>query len=157
MNRHVKISLAVAPILGIGGYILADYFQAPKEEQQRVTEARKHRSHELHTELGCVVSTQACSLVKDDMELKLKVSGGRYWLESNRLLDGVTMTLAQGRKETRGLRMVAHDDRFIWSTRIRELTKLGKEKTLMLRLVVNRNDSFYYAAVPIDPSSLESN
>ncbi|HBE91294.1 MAG TPA: hypothetical protein DDW55_01765 [Gammaproteobacteria bacterium] len=158
MNRHVKTALAVAPLLGIGGYILADYFKTPKEEQQRILEARQHRSYELAVDPRCIISERGgCALVKDDLRLTFSVSSGRYWLESNQILNGITMTLAQDRSETRGLRMLAHEGRRKWSTRIRELTEMDKQESLMIRLVVNRGDSYYYAAMPVDASSLVNN
>lgn len=147
----------VAPLLGIGGYIIADYFQTPQEEAQRVQAARQHAAFPLRAQQPCEVDSNGCTLQADQLSVSISARDGHYWLTSTRALDGVTITLSQAKKETRGLRMQAVDDRLHWTTRIRELTNLDDQQAVNMRVVVNYDNGFYYAQLPVARASLEKN
>jgi hypothetical protein len=157
VNRHVKVAIVVAPLLGIGGYIIADYFQSPQEEQQLMQAARQHAAIPMRTRQPCQIDSTGCMVTAERLSVTVSARDGHYWLTSTQAVDGVTITLAQGDKETRGLRMQAVDDRLHWTTRIRELTNLDDEQVVNMRVVVNYDNSFYYAQLPVARASLEKN
>lgn len=147
MNRHLKVAFFVAPFLLIGGYIVADHFQAAREQDYR---AATYAVHELRADSTCELVREKCLLHSDNLVLDVFVAGDRYRVVSSRKLDNVAMALAQDDRETRVVAMMPHEGQRQWSTVVRKLTNLEKEKPLLLRVVATGGKDQYYAEVPID-------
>jgi hypothetical protein len=153
MNRHLKIAFMVAPFLLIGGYIAADYFQTSKQREYLESRGPQFDARALLLDNPCALVTDHCILYTDGMKLDLYVAGGRYRLDSKVALDDAVMSLAQKDRETRVVRLSPHDnDRRQWSTAIRRLTNLDLDAPLNIRLVARRNDTQYYAEIPVKPT-----
>lgn len=98
LNRHLRIAILIAPFLGIGGYGLADYFLAPKQE-------RETQFFELVAEGQCNLTINQCKFKHEKLEVSLVREAAseegllRIDVRTNQPLRGVKFALVQGGTE----------------------------------------------------------
>ena len=149
MSPHLKIAIIVAPLLLVGGYIAADFYQSSKEQDYLEAEAQKTAAYQLVADAACNLPAGDCVLSKNDLLLTVSVDKDYYYLESNRELSGVTMGLAQYDRITRPVHLQARQDRKNWRTLMRPLSNLKTESPLLLRFAVEYDGKRYYAELAV--------
>jgi len=133
----------------IGGYIVADMYQEKKEREYRELRGPEYVAHALSLLDQCDLLDNKCSLESRGLRINLSAQNNRYHVKSNYKVDHVTMTLAQDDKETRALSLTPHRGFLQWSTKIRTLSNLDKNKALLIRIVIFKDNIQYYAQIPI--------
>ncbi len=152
MSPHLKVAIIIAPLLLIGGYIIADYYQTSKEEKYLASEAQRIPAFELEIASRCAIPEQACKFKKDDLTLTLTVDNYDYRIESSHELDGITIGLAQADRETRTIQMLQLSGPTSWTAPVRRLTNLKTDAPLLMRIAAASKGKRYYAEFQIDTS-----
>lgn len=152
MSPHIKVAIIIAPLLLIGGYIIADYYQTSKEEKYLTSEAQRTPAYKLEMASRCAIPAQACKFKKDNLTLTLTVDNNNYRIESSHKLDGVTIGLAQVDRETQTIQMLQLSGPTSWAVPVRRLTNLRTDTPLLMRIAVASSGKRYYAEFQIDTS-----
>jgi hypothetical protein len=152
MSPHIKVAIIIAPLLLIGGYIVADYYQTSKEEKYLTSEAQRIPAYRLEMASSCAIPEQACKFKKDNLILTLTVDNNNYRIESSHKLDGVTLGLAQVDRETRTIQMLQLSGPTSWAVPVRRLTNLKMDAPLVMRIALASNGKRYFAEFEIDKS-----
>jgi len=128
MNRHTKVSLFVAPILILLGYVLSDIYLEDQANEKRIFEMSPF-GH-------CDVINEKCVLRSGDFEVNVYDTNGITTVNSTFPLDRATIFLVDGDNRSTAYRLGMKDSPYYWKreTPLRELiaNKGAKHK---LRLI----------------------
>jgi hypothetical protein len=138
MNRHVKIALIMAPVLGLVSYGITGYFQ-PKQEQ-------KKGDYELSMAGECRPSDNSCVMKAGKFEIKLisTIKKGKRQLAviSNQPVSLLSMALAPDNNEFTQFEMMKSDDKKYWQVALKSEQELTGFNTF--RLAAHSKDSNYF-------------
>ncbi|MEL7448215.1 MAG: hypothetical protein AAFN78_03350 [Pseudomonadota bacterium] len=154
-NKHIIVSLLVAPVLAIVAYFATDY--AVRETPHA---ARAGESYPLMARSNCRYASGRCDLVNGDVELSLSfepdAAGTSHLLLSSVLpLQRAGIAVAATPGDDLAPSPLERDD--ATSTRWR-MPLVKPAEDAKLRLVVATGDTSYYAEVPtvfLEPSETE--
>ncbi len=139
-NRHVKLAIILAPLLSIGGYILAGIYLDDK------IEARPGADKPLALQPGCHLLTDVCELLHREIAVNLAMEerDGRqlFYLSASTPVRGVLAALGDSPPEA----MLSRGDPKKWVLEIRQPVTPGSQ----VKLVVSADKNRYFAEIPVE-------
>ena len=142
-NKHLVVSMLVAPVLAIGAYFATDYVVSEPPQA-----ARAGDSYPLMARSNCRYASGKCDLVNGDVELELTAGpgGAQVLLSSSLPLQNAGLAVAGSPADDRPPSALQPDN--TTATRWSLALDAPPANTSVLRLVVTAGGSQYYAEVP---------
>ncbi len=136
MNGHTKLAIFVAPFLVIGGYVASDYYVKYKQGQRKL--------YQLSVVSDCILATNQCQLVGDELVLELSDKNGVTTLISNHPLDAVTLSVVNEDSDETVYRMEKGNDHQHWRV-ASNISRIGtwSSSPLTLRIGAIVENSLY--------------
>ena len=142
MNKHKRIAILVAPLLVIGGFIAADYYQQRQAE----------KLPRLQASGDCRPLQGSCRLEAGELQLNISMQQPEQQgfftlvLDSSQPLEDVLIAVGNGNPDAMPVRLEAGDQAMHWQKPLLLDRQLNIEK-LILRLVVTYKGINYFAEI----------
>lgn len=146
MNRHQKLAIVIAPFLGIGGYVAADYYMIAQEREA----AAQPKLYQLEAQGDCNLHTVSCVLRQDDLSLTLYIDTqtqvNQLKLKANKDLQGVKVAFGQ-EKETQPISLTPVDHARTWVYQL----KTSPKAPVTMQVVAKQGERLYLAEFSLTP------
>lgn len=146
MNRHKLIAIFMAPILIVGGFIAADYYESSKQAQMRT----------LVPVGECQPLLNHCELEAADLRVRVQVNQSvlthdgfvPLTVQASAPLDDLLLALTDKKTDAKPMRLKQSFDAMHWEGEyfIANETNLKK---LLLRMVLSYKNTMYFSEVAV--------
>lgn len=136
-SSHTKIAIIVAPLLAIGGYILADHY-ASKKEAELSSQVKP-----LTLQSGCRLLGGVCELLHREIAINISAESGpttTVYLRASTAIDGALLS-STGQQP---MAMERRGDNERWKA----LLPYPLEEETAIQLAIVAGERRYYAEIP---------
>lgn len=138
-NRHMKLAIILAPLLAIGGYILAGIYLDDKMDAQQGTDKP------LSLQPGCQLLTGVCELLHREIAVNIAIEekDGRqlFYLSASTPLRGVLAAFG----DSPPLPMLSRGDEKKWVLEPQNPIVPGTQ----VKLAISGDKNRYFAEIPV--------
>ena len=138
-NRHMKLAIILAPLLAIGGYILAGIYLDDKMDAQQGTDKP------LSLQPGCQLLTGVCELLHREIAVNIAIEekDGRqlFYLSASTPLRGVLAAFGDSPPRN----MLSRGDTKKWVLELQNPVHNGQTA----KLVISGGKHRYFAEIPV--------
>lgn len=146
MNRHKLVAIFMAPILVVGGFIAADYYESSNPSQMRTL-----------TPIGeCQPLLNHCELQAADLRVRVQVNQSELTrdgfvlltVEASAPLDDLLLALTDKNMDAKPMRLKQSFDALHWEGEYFIVNETNLKK-LLLRMVLSYKNTMYFSEVAV--------
>ncbi len=136
MNKHLRLAFIIAPLLLVGGFIAAEYYN-------KYTNSLK-KYHHLAVQGVCDIFNGECKLQGAGLELKISNSNGTTHLNSNHPLSTAAIAVVDNDQE-KPRNLQSDDTRQSWIINTARYASKKEASSNQIRLIVSVDDEFFFS------------
>ena len=136
MNTHLRLAFVIAPLLLVGGFIAAEYYD-------KYTNSKK-KYHRLSIQGMCDIFNGKCKLSGAGLILDISDNNGTTNLKANHPLSSAAIAMVNNDEE-KPTNLQPDDSRQNWIVNTARYISEESHSETLLRLIVSVDDEFFFS------------